>query len=299
MQTPLPHYRRTLPRPGQSRRGDRILVGVGLSTAHISSQPDSKPRIAAWIGASEIELRPPRYETARRVGGGKRGHVETFSKHSRRRLLRLLSHIRKDADLPLFVTLTYPAQFPTARESKQHLDAFLHRLRRAHPQASALWRLESQKRGAPHYHLMVWGVPYLPYKNVALWWYEIVGSGDENHLLAGTQVKKVRSWRGVWSYASKYLAKPSGEMQDTETWHKPGRYWGIHNRSCLPLVEPTIVSLSEQTYYIVRRYIRRYRRLPGAQGKATAVRMFTDAPHRWLAVALRTDPHAVIEDWKA
>jgi hypothetical protein len=52
----------------------------------------------------------------------------------------------------------------------------------------AIWKLELQDRGAPHFHLLIFGLRYLPAALLARRWYEIVGSGDVNHLSAGTSV---------------------------------------------------------------------------------------------------------------
>ena len=38
-------------------------------------------------------------------------------------------------------------------------------------------------------------------------WYEVVGSGDFRHYQAGTSCERVRSWKGVACYASKYMSK--------------------------------------------------------------------------------------------
>lgn len=202
-------------------------------------------------------------------GGSKRGKVTTFSKDSRRRLLDLLSSINRERvrRLPLFVTLTYPAIYPDdGQKVKTHLDTFLKRLKRAAPSASAIWRLEYQKRGAPHFHLLVFGVPYLPHRVVALWWYAIVGSGDIRHLGAGVEVRQVRSWRGVMSYAGKYMAKASGPDVQPGC----GRFWGVMNRDALP-IELLVVPLTFQAFFRGRRSAMRWskgkgyhRRLGGA-----------------------------------
>ncbi len=58
-----------------------------------------------------------------------------------------------------WVTLTYHSEWPAAaRGWKRDLDAFERRLRRAWGPRGwrfATWRLERQRRGAPHYHLIV------------------------------------------------------------------------------------------------------------------------------------------------
>ena len=45
--------------------------------------------------------------------GGKRGKIKGFSFASRRRMMYTLARVRRDAELPCFVTLTYPNKFPS------------------------------------------------------------------------------------------------------------------------------------------------------------------------------------------
>src|SRR5208337_1169128 len=64
------------------------------------------------------------------VTRGLRGEIQGFSSASRRRLLTTVLSVRNDASLPLFVTLTYPNEFPDPKTSKRHLATFLKRLDR-------------------------------------------------------------------------------------------------------------------------------------------------------------------------
>ena len=66
----------------------------------------------------------------------------------------------------------------------------------------------------------------------AVMWYEIVGSGESRHLAAGTGVETVKSVRGVFAYASKYLAKV--EDDPATEYESIGRCWGIMGREHLP-----------------------------------------------------------------
>lgn len=190
------------------------------------------------------------------VPSGRRGVITGFSPSSRRRLMDLLNSINRQAvkHLPLFITLTYPAVWPqSAATWKRHLDNWLKRLKREWPDVSCIWRLEFQKRGAPHFHILAFGCRFLPAKWVAEAWYSVVGSGDKSHLGAGTQVKRVASWRGVVWYAAKYMSKegalPSGVF--------PGRLWGVHNRHLLPIEMLTFV-LTFGAYFRARRVMVKY-----------------------------------------
>lgn len=116
---------------------------------------------------------------------------------------------RQSVARSLFLTLTYPSTFPCPSQAKKHLDTFLKRLFRKYPQAGAVWKLEFQERGAPHFHLEVLGVDFIPAEWVARSWFEICGYGElhPEHLKAGTQVERVRSYRQAMSYVAKYLGK--------------------------------------------------------------------------------------------
>jgi hypothetical protein len=83
-------------------------------------------------------------------------------------MLELLAKVEQAA-VPLAFTLTYPDNFPLYREDyKGHLEALCDRIQRRWPTAAIIWKLEfkARKSGrnkgkiAPHYHLLVFGVPW-------------------------------------------------------------------------------------------------------------------------------------------
>ena len=93
---------------------------------------------------------------------------------------------------------------------------------------------------------------------VAYSWYEICGEASEDHLLAGTHVKEVRSWRGATSYMERYVAKPEQFPEGVET----GRVWGIWNEEMLPVRWET-VKVSLKDAYRIRRIYRRLAKIRG------------------------------------
>jgi len=120
-----------------------------------------------WDGGGLIEVRSPTGCGAPGPGG-KRGNITRFSEGSRRRLLRNLARTRLD-QLPVFLTNTYPDEFPTdPHELKRDLDNWLKRLFRQHPNAAGFWKLEMKERQsginqgqvAPHFHLLLWNLPW-------------------------------------------------------------------------------------------------------------------------------------------
>lgn len=239
----------------------RRAESLGLSTVHISApQPSGSIRCA--VGGNHARLRGDQLDYS---VGGTRGDVSTFSNASRRRLLAFFQSVNRDkAGLPLFVTLTYPGEWPADhRVWKRDLRAWLDRLRRLDAHCWAVWRLEPQRRGAPHYHLLVFGRVRLDKVWLSETWYEVVGSGDLRHKRAGTQVERIRSWRGVTSYAAKYLAKEVEALPGA--WSEGvGRWWGVHNRKAAPR-EVMEAQLSQSGWFRVRRVLRRLLRGPGGR----------------------------------
>lgn len=176
-----------------------------------------------------------------KVGGGRRGKVWGFSHASRARLIRLLNTI--DSEASVFVTLTYPGEFDNGL-AKLHLKRFANWFRNRFPSASFFWKLEYQRRGAAHYHLIVWGVDCdSDFRSlIAHAWYKIVGSNDQRHLSAGTQCDVPN---GPWRfYLSKYISK----VDDYETVGHTGRIWGFHNKSALSFFPVRYSVVSAEVY---------------------------------------------------
>ena len=246
---------------------------VTLSKSHIRPRKDEtaekhgkkgKNPSVSWVAGASI-FKTSQGSDGLKIGGGVRGSIQGFSSDSRRRLMCVIASIRRDVELPSFVTLTYPNKFPSPAESKRHLKMFIQRLKRAFPSASAIWKLEPQERGAPHYHLLVWGVSHHDlFSFVVNAWYEIAGNGDQNHLFfhlgllkdSKPCVSQVRSWRGVWSYASKYL----GKSFSVAGWDNlyTGRFWGYINQELIPFGERCQIELSSHNVFHIMRYQKRF-----------------------------------------
>lgn len=185
-----------------------------------------------------------------------RGIITGFSAASRKRLIELMASINRTRvrHMPLFVTLTYPGTWVDDPKAwKKHLDTWLKALERKYHGTSAVWKLEFQSRGAPHFHVLLFGIPWLNNQWLSRTWFRIVGSGDVRHLQAGTQVKRVKSWRGVMSYASKYLAKKTIEGLALMV----GRYWGVFHRERLPF-DLVQITMTHEQYLSMRRLLERW-----------------------------------------
>jgi len=170
-----------------------------------------------------------------------RGRIRGFSAKARSRLLRLFARMMMKGVRATFITLTF-RRFPTNAEAKRSLKAFMQYIRDNYPEASAVWRMEHQKRGAIHFHLLCFNLPYWHWQDILSVW-KSCSNQDKTRI----DVRLVRSGRGVMSYVSKYIAKCEKRIGITFFIHPPyqqkgrkwrkGRYWGYLNKKALPLAE--------------------------------------------------------------
>lgn len=160
-----------------------------------------------------------------------RGNITMLSKKSRQRLAFVANNTR--IVFRSMITLTYPKEYPTdGKTVKAHLHTFLVWARRRFASPSYLWFLEFQKRGAPHIHILLdYPMPqeetwrYLLYKDVSKKWYRTVGSGDLNHLKAGTRCERIRKPDGAARYCLKYAYKTKQKCVPVG-FRDVGRFWG-------------------------------------------------------------------------
>lgn len=157
-----------------------------------------------------------------------RGPCEAWSEKSARRLRAYLDSAL--ACYSVLVTLTYPSWSGAALDygrAKRDLCAWSRRYRREYrgPGNSLTWVMEHTKQDTIHFHLLanhwidrVW---------LARSWYEVCGTEDKRHLLAGTGVEALRSRGGGCAYIAKYLSKGNLAEMRARMKGSPGRWWGI------------------------------------------------------------------------
>ena len=169
-----------------------------------------------------------------------RENISCFSERSRR---RLFSYLRNSvAEYRCFITLTYPPGYGlSGLLCKTELKNFLERLKRLQTKRtnrqighdgktwSVMWFQEWQKNGRLHFHLCA--THDFPKEWLSRAWFDIVGSGNNSHLNAGTQIKRLRGGRaGMSKYASKYCSKSSQKVIPKDFgW--AGRFWGVWGNS--------------------------------------------------------------------
>lgn len=222
----------------------------------------SNGRLRWYPGASFVEVLGSKDRLPKKERHTKpRGRVKEFSVDARHRLKCTVAKFKRDGlEKALVVTLTYPGEFPAPDDYKvykKHLHTFRMALGRKWPECSGLWKLEFQKRGAAHYHLILCGLGDLDLETVRAWfretWYRIAHNGDKNGGIAGTQVDRIKSVGGAISYLVKYLSKED----QTRPGNFTGRYWGVHNKAALPMAMPMEVELPRTIANKLRRIARK------------------------------------------
>lgn len=214
-----------------------------------------------WSDGSLVETKrlinpDPFQDSDGKHSSAPRGDVRCLTSQARRRLSATVAKLRRDAPCH-FITLTYPGHsenwspklsefgppvpLPGPRQSKQELRAFFKWIRRHFPNFAAVWKLEPQERGVPHFHLLAYGLPddAAVMESLRKRWHLQVGRGQDAHLdrgfdadFLGTDADKARA------YVSKYVAKGDALLLNPDhgvhAGRSPGRFWGLEFRQSLP-----------------------------------------------------------------
>jgi hypothetical protein len=199
--------------------------------------------------------------------------------------------------IPAMITLTLPGDWltvaPDGRTFKKVIRRFLERWRRAWgDRLVGLWKLEFQRRGAPHLHIFTvppHGSPRSGPVTFRAWlsqvWAEVVGHPDPaeraRHLLAGTAVDFATGLRSadpkrLAVYFSKHSAADASQSKEYQhvvprAWRRPGcgpgRFWGYWGLAkALGIVE-----ISAEDAILAARTLRRWSR---AQGRMRVIRVY-------------------------
>nr|WP_231614127.1 hypothetical protein [Mycobacterium nebraskense] len=268
-----------------------------------------------------------RSNTARNLGPAG-GVITEWSRKSRSAMCRTFAELDysplvESGRVPAMVTLTYPGDWevvaPDGASVKRHMVLWRKRFQREYGEpARYIWKLEFQRRGAPHIHLWM-APPISPGRSgrgFAQWlsgvWAQIVDHPDPTqkgrHRLAGTAID-VRN--GLKACDPKrlaiYFTKHSSpnlhgdkEYQHIvpELWRQPGRgpgrFWGVYGLK----KAVAVVEVAQDAYLTARRIVRRWSRNQAVYGDSgsrfptsvvprTATRLVTRIDRDTGAVACR------------
>ena len=196
--------------------------------------------------------------------------------------------------VPAMVTLTYPGDWesvaPDGASVKRHMMLWRKRFQREWGEpARYIWKLEFQRRGAPHIHLWM-ASPHTVGRSgrkfrdwLSQEWADIVGHPNPEqrarHLLAGTAIDILNGLRAcdpkrLAIYFTKHsspnkLGDKEYQHIVPEAWrqpgHGPGRFWGVHGlQRAIAVVE-----IAQDAYLTARRIMRRWSRSQTSYGDRT------------------------------
>jgi hypothetical protein len=109
------------------------------------------------------------------------------------------------------------------------LNCFLQRFRDNFSEFDYIWRLEFQKRGAPHYHIIFFARHKLSKrqfsifkKSISKYWHEIADPNSYRHEEFGCLVALAGNYKQAFFYLTKYCCKESLSSEENYS----GRRWG-------------------------------------------------------------------------
>ncbi|WP_230983389.1 rolling circle replication-associated protein [Mycolicibacterium senegalense] len=230
---------------------------------------------------------------------GTGGVIAEWSRKSRSAMCRTFAELDytplvESGRVPAMVTLTYPGDWevvaPDGASVKRHMVLWRKRFQREYSEpARYIWKLEFQRRGAPHIHL--WMTPPISPgrsgRGFAQWlsetWAHVVDHPDAEqkarHRLAGTAIDvrnglRARDPKRLAIYFTKHSSpnlNGDKEYQHVvpELWRQPGRgpgrFWGVYGLK----KAVTVVEVTQDAYLAARRIVRRWSRSQAVYGDVT------------------------------
>lgn len=219
-------------------------------------------------------------------GGGKRKKIRTFSNQARKAMFTLFHKLKVKHFI--FITLTYGQNYPDSELAKHHLKLFIMRLKYRYPQLAGVWRIELQERGAPHFHLLLTYLPFVPKEEICRLWERVIGKKYRNNSkpFGGsrkktfTRIEFCKNKKKVFGYLSKYVAKKSEPQSGDSGFNSvakrqiyaehceappilpsiSGKHWGIIGTEFLPYAKLRVVEFvgNPKVFYQFRRSCKNY-----------------------------------------
>lgn len=181
--------------------------------------------------------------------------IKDFSKKSRQRLFQFFNKIHYSSyGIPIFLSLTWHYDSPDNKKSiKGFLRAYVKRLKRCLIDFDYIWKFEYQKRGVPHFHMILFPKNKNDSFNVDLikpeikkHWMELKQCKCNFCKEYSVHVVKCESLKMSLSYIAKEIAK----VQDTYQDHDLGRIWGASQNFRLTKLDELKITLNEFEQFI-------------------------------------------------
>ncbi|MFL0178121.1 hypothetical protein [Mycobacterium sp. SMC-15] len=279
----------------------RITVGPGVVRLSWANPVRTEKSTEREVGRRrfDVAVEEDRLKSGREETGSSGRSITEWSRKSRAAMCRTFAELDytplvESGRVPAMITLTYPGEWedvaPDGSSVKRHMVLWRKRFQREYGEpARYIWKLEFQRRGAPHIHLWM-APPMSPGRSgrgFAQWlsdtWAQVVDHPDleqkARHRLAGTAID-VRN--GLKACDPKrlaiYFTKHSSpnlhgdkEYQHIvpEQWRHPGRgpgrFWGVYGLK----KAVAVVEVAQDAYLTARRIMRRWSRSQAVYGDSS------------------------------
>jgi RNase P protein component len=176
--------------------------------------------------------------------------ISGFSPQARMRMMRMFSKVDYERySSPLFVSTTFHNDWRLERIFlKKTLDNFLKRLKRQLPEFHHIWKLELQKRDAPHFHFMILFLQKFSKNNFPEFekiikknWDELKFCNCEYCQIYSVKTKPVYTYKHAMIYISKELGKVSQNNFKCDI----GNYWNHSRQIFIKKYETIDLTISE------------------------------------------------------
>lgn len=187
---------------------------------------------------AQVEAPECGFRRGGRTHGKQRGAVvRGRSRGSYRRLLWAIAataHMFRYA--AWFVTLTHGKDAPGWMDSKEMFNRWKYKACRKLPAIRGIWVAEAQKRGAPHYHLLLSGPGPAGMGWMQLAWYRETGDegsdpeARKRHAFDARIYGESQTDAAVELYLAKIASYELSKKSQQDTEEHTGRTWGYCNR---------------------------------------------------------------------
>lgn len=205
--------------------------------------------------------------TGRGVTGCVRGSIDSFSYASRLRLRMALLRYRLPSGVRVGITLTLPWVVSDWPKVMVDFREVLHRFRvywlRRFPDCGSIYRVELQKRGAPHLHMVSWHRLPLPPDLVdiyfSLWFdsmlHDLRGGSYSDFARRGVVVDTLPNVIA----SIRYLCDHASKRKQAQLGYR-GKQWGIYGKSNLVQFCGLPLDFTEREFVLLKRFLRRVTR---------------------------------------
>ena len=278
----------------------RISVGPGVVRLSWTNPVRAEKASQRAVKHHRVDVAAEEYciKTGREMSDPPGRAITEWSRKSRAAMCRTFAELDyapllESGRVPAMVTLTYPGDWetvaPDGTSVKRHMVLWRKRFQREYGESARyIWKLEFQRRGAPHIHLWM-APPTSPGRSgrgfrqwLSETWAQVVDHpGPEQkarHRLAGTAIDVLNGLKACDpKRLAIYFTKHSSpnlhgdkEYQHIvpEPWRQagrgPGRFWGVYGlKKAIAVVE-----IAQDAYLAARRIVRRWSRSQAVYGNS-------------------------------